>query len=195
MTKCVEGPVVWNWLVAANFGSSAGAHHQSVLLADTDERWRERVMSHLPPRSDRVFACRTSRELRELASRNRPELTVLDLRLDDGPTLGTIAWLKENRLSRRIVVATNHDSVATAVRCAQLGVEGYYIKDSLLAWSAPRRPASTESAARPMPLARAVWEHLHRAVEQAGSITAAADQLGLDRRSLRRMLGKYAPPT
>ena len=110
-----------------------------------------------------------------------------------GRRLGAVAWLHENRLSRRIVVVTDHDSVASAVRCAQLGVDGYYVKRSLLFWP-PAEYVEVQEHGRPMPLARAVWEYVNRAVGEAGSITAAAEQLGLDRRSLRRMLGKYAPP-
>jgi len=44
-----------------------------------------------------------------------------------------------------------------------------------------------------MTLDRAIWEYINYSVDVAGSIAAAARNLGLDRRSLRRMLAKYAP--
>jgi ActR/RegA family two-component response regulator len=45
----------------------------------------------------------------------------------------------------------------------------------------------------PMSLDRAVWEYLNQALAEAGSISAAARRLRVDRTSLKRMLRK-APP-
>lgn len=193
MVKRADGRGCWELLLGEGTQANLSARFRKILIADSDERWRERIAKQLG-NHETIFGCGTTRELRELALRHRPDLTILELRLADGPALGCIAWLKENCLSRQIVVATNYDSIATAVRCSQLGVNGYYVKDSLLAWPVTEAGWQADLQRRPMPLARAVWEHLNRAVEQTGSISAAADRLGLDRRSLRRMLGKHAPP-
>jgi two-component system response regulator RegA len=50
-------------------------------------------------------------------------------------------------------------------------------------------PEATEH----LTLDRAIWEFISQTVESAGTISEASRRLGLDRRSLRRMLSKYAP--
>jgi ActR/RegA family two-component response regulator len=44
-----------------------------------------------------------------------------------------------------------------------------------------------------MTLDRAVWEYIARTVETAGTLSGGARRLGIDRRSLKRMLKKYPP--
>jgi two-component system response regulator RegA len=101
----------------------------------------------------------------------------------------------------RIVVATVYPSVATAVQLVKMGVTVYLTKplsgptivEACRADGASAR--STESRETlPWPtLDRTIWEYLSHVLTDAGSVSEAARRLGLDRRSLRRMLAKYPP--
>jgi ActR/RegA family two-component response regulator len=42
-------------------------------------------------------------------------------------------------------------------------------------------------------LDRTIWEYINQVVVGAGTLSEAARRLGVDRRSLRRMLAKYPP--
>lgn len=145
-----------------------------------------------------VSTCSKARAAKEFIVESRIDLMVTELRLNDGPTLSLIEWCKRRRPEMFIVVLTGHDSVATVVRCAKLGVSGYLrkpasSKEVLAALRLDERGAEAVPCV-PMSLQRAQWEHLNQAFVLAGSISRAASLLGLDRRSLRRMLSKNAPP-
>jgi two-component system, response regulator RegA len=144
-----------------------------------------------------VHSCTGGRELRQLVNASDATLIVIELRLDDGPSLRHIPWLKRSRPGASVVVLTGHPSVATALESARLGADGYLEKpataEAVLEASRRVRRGTESAQEQPMGLNRAMWEYINRAVQSAGSISAAARILGLDRRSLRRMLAKYAP--
>lgn len=171
---------------------------QKVLIADTSRSSVSSLDRGLRESGWQVFACSDGRDLRRLLKLHDASLVVVELRLADGPSLKHIKWLKEVKRDVLIVVLTAHPSIATAVQCARLGACGYLEKpasaDAVLA--AARREALPSEIVRehPLGLNRALWEYINRAVECGGSISAGARLLGLDRRSLRRMLARYAPP-
>jgi two-component system response regulator RegA len=91
--------------------------------------------------------------------------------------------------------------VATAVRAVRLGFDAYLAKPidprciaGLLEGcgrpAAPVEPPDTEAWPS---LDRTIWELVNQVVAVSGSLSEAARRLGLDRRSLRRMLAKYPP--
>lgn len=109
----------------------------------------------------------------------------------------------------RFAVVTAYPSVATAVRFTRMGIAAYLAKpvsaESLVdaiagstgaqcseAASCAGGPLFDESLAWPT-LDRTIWEYLCEVHAAAGSISEAARRLGLDRRSLRRMLAKHPP--
>jgi two-component system response regulator RegA len=175
-------------------GGSVGA----ALIVDPSESEARALRMALSKADWKVSTCSTARAAKEFVVKSRPDLMVTELRLNDGPTLGLIEWCKRRCPAMSIVVLTGHDSVATVVKCAKLGVSGYLrkpasSKEVLAALRLDERAA--EAVPRvPMSLQRAQWEHLNQAFVLAGSISRAASLLGLDRRSLRRMLSKNAPP-
>jgi two-component system response regulator RegA len=127
-----------------------------------------------------------------------PDLVILELRLLDGPSLHLIEWTKAALPATRVVVLTAHGSLATAIHCARIGADGYLCKPATASavWRAAQHELDEiEPSPREQPtrLDRALWEYINRAVQTTGSITEAARALGLDRRSLRRMLAKNAP--
>jgi two-component system, response regulator RegA len=96
-----------------------------------------------------------------------------------------------------IAITTAYGSVATAIRSMRLGATAYVTKPLCAATllQALRMEDSVLGAEPPphLTLDRAIWEYINSAVDGAGSIAEAARRLGVDRRSLRRMLAKYAP--
>jgi two-component system, response regulator RegA len=130
----------------------------------------------------------------------KAELLVLELRLADH---GGLALLRDVvNLSPRTtcVIHTAYGSVSTAVRAIRLGAKGYLTKPASAVdilrtvlpddWSS----AAGDCPEQHMSLHRATWEYLNRVFQDAGSVSEAARRLGMDRSSLRRMLGRYAPP-
>ena len=98
----------------------------------------------------------------------------------------------------RIVVATDHDSFATVVLALRAGADDYLAKpvteaeltDALLG-RAPTLAAGPRDTARAP--ARG-WEHIQRILAQCDrNVTETARRLGMERRSLQRILSKRAP--
>jgi len=170
----------------------------SVVVADWSTQSCEGLTRALVARGARVVGCHDRNTLRAALLADSVDILIAELRLVDGPTLDLIEWAKHTYPSLRIVIATSHASVATVVRCAKLGIDAYLSKpvtvDALLRVLADPDADLHDIPEEPMRLDRAVWEYIHRAVESAGSISRAADLIGMDRRSLRRMLTRYAPP-
>ena len=100
----------------------------------------------------------------------------------------------------RCAVVTAYPSVATAVRFTRMGLAGYFAKpacvrtvvDALTGRGCPPEEVSACAVTWPS-LDRTIWEYLNQVWVMAGSLSAAARCLGIDRRSLRRMLAKYPP--
>jgi two-component system response regulator RegA len=170
---------------------------RQVLVADADRLTCQALSVGLAGLGLDVRQCTSVREARAQLDDGWPELLVLELRLADGPSLGLLSWVRTACFDVRVVVVTGHSSVASAVRCTRLGTLGYFKK--------PARAADVLAAARcgvvpcdlpppqPCSLDQAVWEYINRIANTSGSITRGAELLGIDRRSLRRMLSKHAP--
>lgn len=134
------------------------------------------------------------------ATRDSPEMAVVDLRLADQSGLDVVRALKAIDSSTAIVVLTGYGSIATALESIRLGASHYLTKPT----DADRILAAFERglAARPRDLpidtpslARVEWEHLQRVLTDCnGNISEAARELGLHRRSLQRKLYKRPVP-
>ena len=181
-----------------NIGEREGGVERLALVAHPTGSYRQQLARELSSEGYAVQQCERLKLLKSYVERDGPELVVIELRLNDGPTFGFIQWLRNAYPETRVVVVTEHGSVASAVRCMRLGVHGYHSERVSGERILQNRSRSEQNAEfqpeRPLRLERAVWEYLNRVVSSAGSIAEAAKLLELDRRSLRRMLSKYAPP-
>jgi two-component system response regulator RegA len=168
------------------------------LLVDPSRADRERLSSALARAGLDVKACPDRASAQEMVNSLRPALLVTELRLQDGPALGFIERVRRELPDTRVIAVTAHGSIATAVRCARLGVTGYFAKpanvDDILIALRGEQALADPVPSSPLTLQRALWEYINQAVEHGGSIAGGAKALGLHRRSLRRMLAKYAPP-
>jgi two-component system response regulator RegA len=171
-----------------------------VAVADPSEFARDELCAQFARRGWEVRAFADGKSMQRFLAHACPEVLVTELRLVDGPSIKLLQWVKCHRPDTRTVVVTGHGSVASAVQCMRLRADGYLAKpariDQILGVLEGHGGSDDERfLSRPNSLDRALWEYINHAVVRAGSISEAARQLGLDRRSLRRMLGKTAPPT
>jgi two-component system response regulator RegA len=173
----------------------------SLLIADDDEVFRERLARAF---RERGYDVRTAADLGAalaLAHGDSPEMAVVDLRMPGGSGLELTRALHALDPATKIVVLTGYGSIATAIEAVRLGASYYVSKpadaDDLLAAFAraeapPLDPPRSDYVAPS--LARAEWEHINRVLSDcAGNVSEAARRLGMHRRSLQRKLQKYPP--
>lgn len=151
-----------------------------------------------------VQGCNTFAAAREIISaRGRPSYIVSESKVRG---LDLLSFLRSDTASidiAHLIVVTAYPSVARAVHFTRMGVAGYLTKPAvavdLFDVIGVRRDSAGESTRPPESptwptLDRTIWEYICRVHEAAGSMSEAARRLGVDRRSLRRMLAKYPPP-
>jgi len=171
---------------------------RSLLIVDDDTRFAERLARALERRGFEPVTANTVLDGKEAASMSPPAFAVVDLRLDDGNGLDVVTALTEARPNSRVVVLTGYGNIATAVSAVKLGAHDYLPKpadadvieaallsgDSLL-------PPPPEF---PMTADRIRWEHIQRIYEQCDrNVSETARRLRMHRRTLQRILNKYAP--
>lgn len=170
-----------------------------VLLLDDDALCRKRLGRALAGMGFSVVEARSVAEAHaHLASGDRFEAAVLEMRIGDGNGLDLIGPLRLSCPGIRIVILTAYSSLATAVLGIKAGAADYLPKPSdaeavarALLDPEPEAPVSPDL---PMPPDRLRWEHIQRVFEQCGrNVSATARQLGMHRRSLQRILAKRAP--
>jgi two-component system response regulator NreC len=112
--------------------TGAGPVQLSVVIVDDHAVVRKGVRSLLEPqRSFRVVA-----EAGDVATAldavrtHRPALVVLDVHLPDGPSLPSIAQMKQLSPSTRVVVLTMYDDPMFARHALAAGASGYVLKEA-----------------------------------------------------------------
>lgn len=180
--------------------SPTPGHAPTLLLVDDEAVFRERLARAFRERGFEVSTAGSYDEALALATKESPELAVVDLRMPGRGGLELVRALHALDASTRIIVLTGYGSIATAVEAVKLGAFNYLPKpadvdDLLLAFSrGPGEPAQVTEDFQPPTLARAEWEHIQRVLADCGgNISEAARRLGLHRRSLQRKLQKYPP--
>ncbi|PTL82948.1 response regulator transcription factor [Vitiosangium sp. GDMCC 1.1324] len=180
--------------------SPTPGHAPTLLLVDDEAVFRERLARAFRERGFEVSTAGSYDEALVLATKESPELAVVDLRMPGRSGLELVRALHALDASTRIIVLTGYGSIATAVEAVKLGAFNYLPKpadvdDLMLAFSrGPGEPTQVTEDFQPPTLARAEWEHIQRVLADCGgNISEAARRLGLHRRSLQRKLQKYPP--
>ncbi|HEX5748339.1 MAG TPA: response regulator transcription factor [Archangium sp.] len=180
--------------------SPTPGHAPTLLLVDDEAVFRERLARAFRERGFEVSTAGSYDEALGLATKESPELALVDLRMPGRGVLELVRALHALDASTRIIVLTGYGSIATAVEAVKLGAFNYLPKpadvdDLLLAFSrGPGEGAQVTEDFQPPTLARAEWEHIQRVLTDCGgNISEAARRLGLHRRSLQRKLQKYPP--
>ncbi len=169
----------------------------SILLVDDDEVLRERLATAIRARGYEVRTAGSAEEAMREATKDSPEMAVLDLRMPGHSGLEILRELRRQDPSTRVLMLTGYGSIATAVEAVREGAVGYLPKpadaDEILAALSGTNTAKEKGIETPS-LARAEWEHIQRVLSDCGgNISEAARRLGIHRRSLQRKLHKYPP--
>lgn len=173
---------------------------KSLLILDDDAPLRNRLARAMESRGFQVITAETVSEGISLAQQTPPAYAVLDMRLADGSGLDVVAALRDAREDARIILLTSYGNIATAVAAVKAGAVDYLPKPAdadtiaaaLLNAADGGLPPPPEN---PMPADRVRWEHIQRVYEQCGrNVSETARRLKMHRRTLQRILNKYAPP-
>jgi two-component system response regulator RegA len=174
---------------------------RTVLVVDDDEAFRMRLVRALQRRGYYADGAADYDTAIGLASKDSPEIALVDLRLPGRSGLDLVRDLKHLDATTLIVVLTGYGSIATAVQSLQLGASTYLTKpldaDQIIAaFEQPAVPSGGRAARGAVqPLARVEWEHIQRVLADCdGNVSQAARLLGIHRRSLQRKLAKYPVP-
>jgi two-component system response regulator RegA len=169
----------------------------SILLVDDDEVLRERLAQAIRARGYEVRTAGSADEAMREATKDSPEMAVLDLRMPGMNGLDLLRELRKQDPATRVLMLTGYGSIATAVQAVREGAVGYLPKpadaDEIIA-ALNGTQTATEKGVETPSLARAEWEHIQRVLADCGgNISEAARRLGIHRRSLQRKLHKYPP--
>jgi two-component system response regulator RegA len=174
------------------------AKTMTLLIVDDDERFGDRLARAMERRGFTVETAVSVAEGIEAAKRQKPGYAVVDLRLGDGSGLEVVEALRDVRADARIIVLTGYGNIATAVAAVKVGATDYLpkpadadqIEAALLAAEGSLPPPPDQ----PMSADRVRWEHIQRVYEQCDrNVSETARRLRMHRRTLQRILAKYAP--
>jgi len=169
-----------------------------MLIADDDERFRDRLSKALAQRGHLVHTAASADEALLVAAAQRLDRALVDLRMPGTSGLTLIRELLGRQPWVEIVVLTGYGSIATAVEAMRLGARDYLTKPChadriLLAFDGdPERPSDDALEYEIPSLARLEHEHIERVLRECnGNISKTARVLGLHRRTLQHKLSKF----
>ncbi|MEW6501705.1 MAG: response regulator transcription factor [Thermodesulfobacteriota bacterium] len=174
---------------------------QTILLVDDEDSFRNRLAKAFVKRGFTVYTAANYDEGLAVIREKNPAMAVIDLKMPGKSGLELVAAAREASRQIRMVVLTGYGSIATAAEAVRLGALYYLPKpadvdDILNAFSRDQSlgvAPDAETFEAPS-LARVEWEHINRVLHDCcGNISAAAQKLGIHRRSLQRKLQKYPP--
>jgi two-component system response regulator RegA len=170
----------------------------TLLLADDDNSFRQRLAVTLGRRGFDVRAAASAAECRELMRQIKPVYAVLDLRLGDGNGLDLVSELRGLHPDTRVVILTGYGNLATAVAAVKEGAIDYLAKpadpEDLITALLATEGEKPAPPAEPMSADRVRWEHIQRVYELCDrNVSETARRLKMHRRTLQRILAKRAP--
>jgi two-component system response regulator RegA len=171
---------------------------RSLLIVDDDATFRLRLVQAMEKRGFAVVAAESVAAGIDAARSKPPAFAVVDLRLGDGNGLEVVKALRSVRADARIVVLTGYANIATAVAAVKSGAVDYLAKptdaDAIEAALLAQGSTLPPPPEQPMTADRVRWEHIQRVYEQCDhNVSETARRLRMHRRTLQRILGKYAP--
>jgi two-component system, response regulator RegA len=171
---------------------------RTLLIVDDDAPFRQRLAQAMERRGYTVTTADSVAAGIEAAGIQRPAFAVVDLRLGDGNGLEVVPALRAARTDARIIVLTGYGNIASAVTAVKSGAVDYLSKpadaDAVEAALLQRGPTLPPPPDQPMTADRVRWEHIQRVFEQCDrNVSETARRLRMHRRTLQRILSKYAP--
>ena len=173
-------------------------HHGTLLLADDDAAFRQRLALTLGRRGFDVHAADSLAAARELVATLEPDYGVVDLRLGDGNGLELVSELRTRFPDIRVVILTGYGNLATAVAAVKEGAIDYLAKpadpEDLITALLANEGERPDPPAEPMSADRVRWEHIQRVYELCDrNVSETARRLKMHRRTLQRILAKRSP--
>src|ERR1700747_3721757 len=112
--------------------SSAKKKHIRILIADDHSVVREGLASLVKRKPDMAVVAEASngREAVDLWKENRPDVTLLDLRMPELDGVGAIKEIRGMDPDAHIVVLTTFDGDEDIYRAIKAGAKGYLLKDT-----------------------------------------------------------------
>lgn len=165
------------------------------LLVDDDAGFLRAMQRNFEIHGIRTSSATNSAAALEFARAMSFDFALLDLNIGPESGLHLIRPLKEISDAMRIVMVTAYASVATAMEAIKAGADDYLLKPVsvptiLRILTDQTSPAIAENDSL-SPLNRIEWEHIQQALRATdGNVCAAADLLGVHRRTLQRKLAK-----
>ena len=103
-----------------------------ILIADDHSVVREGLASLVKRKSDMTVVAEASngREAVDFWKENRPDVTLLDLRMPELDGVGAITQIREINPNAHIVVLTTFDGDEDIYRAIKAGAKGYLLKDT-----------------------------------------------------------------
>ena len=176
----------------------AATVERTLLIVDDDAPFRQRLAQAMERRGYAVTTAETVAGGIEAAGSLRPAFAVVDLRLGDGNGLEVVPALRAARPDARIIVLTGYGNIASAVAAVKQGAVDFLSKpadaDAIETALTQRGPSLPPPPEQPMTADRVRWEHIQRVFEQCDrNVSETARRLRMHRRTLQRILSKYAP--
>ncbi len=111
--------------------------------------------------------------------------------------LALVPKLQSLHPAMKILILTGYGSIPTAIEAIRLGAHDYLTKpadtDQIERALLDQRSHNPTQVTTPS-LDLVEWEHLQRVLKDCGgNVSAAARELGIERRTLQRKLQKYPP--
>ena len=171
---------------------------KTLLIIDDDAPYRQRLSLALEKRGFQVTQAESVLAGIAAARSTPPRYAVVDLRLADGSGLDVVPEIRRSRPDCRVVILTGYGNIATAVAAIKSGATDYLPKpadaDQVEAALLEHRDALPPPPEQPMTADRVRWEHIQRVYEQCDrNVSETARRLRMHRRTLQRILAKYAP--
>lgn len=171
---------------------------KSLLIVDDDQLFGQRLGQAMEKRGFAVATAHSVADGIAALRQQAPAYAVVDLRLGDGSGLEVVQQLRELRPDARIVVLTGYGNIATAVAAVKQGAVDYLPKpadaDQVEAALLQKGETLPPPPDQPMTADRVRWEHIQRVYEQCDrNVSETARRLRMHRRTLQRILQKYAP--
>jgi two-component system response regulator RegA len=171
---------------------------KNLLIVDDDTVYRQRLAMAMEKRG---FAVRQAESVAAgiaAAKSAAPNYAVVDLRLTDGSGLDIVTEIRNVNPDCRVIILTGYGNIATAVSAIKHGAADYLPKpadaDQVEAALLDHKAALPPPPDQPMTADRVRWEHIQRVFEQCDrNVSETARRLRMHRRTLQRILAKYAP--
>jgi two-component system response regulator RegA len=168
-----------------------------VVLLEHPGRSRQALAASFVARGFQVVATDSVEAALTSTRRQSVRLVVMEALLHDVPTLPLIARIKSEHPEAHVTVCTTFGSIRNVVKTMRAGASSFLIKpvtadQVLLDVGELDQGPQSEQVEHPS-YHRAVWEYVTQCRDLAGSVAEASRRLGLERRSLRRMLQKSPP--